>query len=249
LKYDVKAAAMRRVSADTGDIFKPKGQLKREITLAMARPADVIRILGEHLSNDRKARINQVIEHRIRRQTVAIEGLIDPHNTAAVIRTAEAFGLQTVHIIEGATRFVSSRKVTQGTHKWIDFAVWKSPKRFAETVREEGKQILVADAGAGQSLFDLDPAVSSALVFGNEHLGISPAMRELSDGAFSIPMTGFAESINVSVAAAITISALAHRCSGDLTDREKKILKARFYLRAVRAGYDIVKLGIDEGRL
>ena len=236
---------MRRVSADAGDIFKPKGQLRREIALATEQPQDVIRILDAHLTDERKHRIETVIARRIRRHTVALDGVIDPHNTAAVIRTAEAFGLQTVHIIEGSTRFVSSRKVTQGTHKWVDFAVWKGAALFAETVRRENKRILVADAAANQSIFELEPEVPTALVFGNEHLGISKAMRSLADGAFSIPMTGFAESFNVSVAAAITLAALAPRCDGDLSEPEKAVLKARFYLRAVRAGYDIVKLGLS----
>lgn len=237
---------MRRVSGDAGDIFKPKGQLKREIRLAMEQPETVIEVLERHLSEARKERIEAVIRNRIRRHTVAIDGVIDPHNTAAVIRTAEAYGLQTVHIVEGTTRFVSSRKVTQGAHKWIDFAVWKNPALFAAAVRQENKQILIADAAADRTIYELDPQNPTALVFGNEHLGVSEAMRKLADGAFSIPMTGFAESLNVSVAAAVTISNFIPRCKSGLTPPEQQVLKARFYLRAVRAGYDIVQLALKE---
>ncbi len=230
---------MKRVSGDSGDIFKPRGQLKREIELAERYPEEVVRVLSPHLTDERRSRIDGVVAHRIRRQTVAVEGVFDPHNGAAVIRTAEASGLQTVHIIERDYRFLSSRKITQGTHKWVDLAVWKSPEEFARAVKGEGKQILVADAGARQSLDEVDPAMPVAMVFGNEHQGISREMRRLSDGAFSIPMRGFAESFNVSVAAAIGISSITRNKPGDLTETERAILRARFYLRAVRAGYEI----------
>jgi tRNA (guanosine-2'-O-)-methyltransferase len=232
---------MRRVSGDGGDIFKPKGQLRREIELAEQDAAGVVRVLAEHLSEDRRQRIDQVVERRIRGQSVAIEGVIDPHNSAAVIRTAEAFGLQTVHIIEGAHRFVSSRKITQGTHKWVDLAVWKTPEDFARAARGDGKRVLVADADATLSLYDLDPSDEQVLVFGNEHLGITQKLRALSDGAFAIPMCGFATSVNVSVAAAIVISSICRGKAGDLDEADKAVLRARFYLRAVRAGYDIVQ--------
>jgi tRNA (guanosine-2'-O-)-methyltransferase len=231
---------MKRVSGDGGDIFKPKGQLRREIELAERDPEGVVRILEDHLSEERRQRIDEVVERRIRGQSVAIEGVIDPHNSAAVIRTAEAFGLQTVHIIEGVHKFLSSRKITQGTHKWVDLAVWKTPADFTQAVRGEGKRVLVADADAKLSLYDLDPTDEAVLVFGNEHLGITPEMRALADGAFAIPMCGFATSVNVSVAAAIVISAICRGKPGDIGEVEKNVLRARFYLRAVRAGYDIV---------
>ena len=231
---------MRWVTGDGGDIFKPKGQLKREIALAEKMPSQVTHILAEKLSQARRARIDRVVANRIRGLAIAIEGLIDPHNTAAVIRTAEAFGMQTVHVVERNSRFLSSRKVTQGTHKWVDLAVWKRAEAFHQVVKAEGKKVLIADAGASMSFESLSSSDPRVLVFGNEHLGVSEKMRALSDGAFSIPMVGFAESVNVSVAAGIVISAMCRPLSGDLSPREQKVLRARFYLRAVRNGYDIV---------
>ncbi len=71
---------------------------------------------------------------------------------------------------------------------------------------------------------------------------------ELADGSFRIPMSGFVESFNVSVAAAITIAALRKEGKGDLPPRELAVLRARYYLRAVRAGYDIVVLETQKGR-
>ena len=230
---------MKRITGHKGDIFKPKGQLKREIDLAERHAERVVEILGDFVSEERAQFFDRVIQSRIRKLTVAVDGVTDPHNTAAVIRTAEAFGMQTVHIVENGTPFQSSRRVTRGTHKWIDFAVWKTPSQFADAVKGEGKRILTAEAGAAVPLDELDPNIPTALVFGNEKDGISEEMRALSDGNFYIPMDGFAESLNVSVAAAVSIHSLCRRISGDLSPREQSVLKARYYLLSVRAGYDI----------
>ncbi len=239
---------MKRISANSHDVFRPKGQQSREIELAGRIPHEIEAILGKRLSDERRDRIDTVVRHRTNRLTVAIEGVRDPHNTAAVIRTSDAFGLQAVHIIEGGNKFLSSRRVTQGAHKWVDLGVWKQPKQFVQAVQKEGKNVLYAAADGEVSLGEMDPLQPMALVFGNEHEGISPEMRELADGSFHIPMSGFVESFNVSVAAAITIAALRKEGKGDLPPRELAVLRARYYLRAVRAGYDIVVLETQKGQ-
>ncbi len=233
---------MRRSGVNTKDMFRPRGQVAREIELAESAAQEVVEILGDRLSDARLQRIDEVIRHRTRLLTIAIDGVYDPHNAAAVIRTADAFGLQTVHVIEQEARFLSSRKVTQGAHKWVDLMVWKQAERFAESVQKEGKKILVAEANSAIPLGEIDSSEPLALVFGNEHNGISPKMKEMSDGSFSIPMFGFTESVNVSVAAAITLAALRGKGEGGLSGKESEVLRARFYLRSVRAGYDIVML-------
>jgi tRNA (guanosine-2'-O-)-methyltransferase len=233
---------MKRITANSHDVFRPKGQLSKEIELASKFPHEIETILGARLSDERRQRIDDVVGRRTNRLTIAIEGVRDPHNTAAVIRTSDAFGIQAVHIIEGGNRFLSSRRVTQGAHKWVDLGVWKQPNQFIDSVKKEGKSVLYAAADGGVSLDEINPNQAFALVFGNEHEGISPEMKSLADGSFRIPMSGFVESLNVSVAAAITIAALRKDGKGDLPPNELAVLRARYYLRAVRAGYDIVKL-------
>jgi len=233
---------MRRIRAIDGDLFRPRGQVRKEIDLARAAPGEVIRILGQRLSEERRRRIDGVVASRTRRLAAVVEGVHDPHNTAAVIRTADAYGLQEVHVIEGEKRFLSSRKVTQGAHKWVDIAVWSSVEPFFERMREQGRRVLVSDMEGAIDVRELEIDRPTALVFGNEADGISVRMRAAADGAFKIPMHGFVESFNVSVAAAITLSTLRADGRGDLSPPEAAVLRARFYLRAVRAGYDIVML-------
>jgi tRNA (guanosine-2'-O-)-methyltransferase len=232
---------MRTVNVDDGDVFRPRGQARRELELARAEPERVVRVLSAFLTEARRERIEQVLARRTRRLVLATEGIYDPHNSAAVIRTAEALGVQTVHVVQGPCGFRSSRKVTQGAHKWVDLAVWARPESFALHMRAEGRTVLVAAAGeGGLDLRDLTLERPLALVFGNESEGVSPRMRALSDGTFAIPMHGFVESFNVSVAAAIATFALRSDGAGDLDPEDRRVLRARFYLRAVRAGHDIV---------
>lgn len=236
----VYVARMRSVSADDGDVFRPRGQARREIDLATADPDRVVRALAPFLTAARRERIEAVLARRTRRLALATEGVHDPHNSAAVIRTADAFGVQAVHVVEGGCRFAASRKVTQGAHKWVDLAVWSRPEPFVERMRAEGRAVLVAAMDGARRLGELTLERPLALVFGNESEGVSPRMRGLADGAFAIPMHGFAESLNVSVAAAIATFALRAGGAGDLDPDELRVLRARFLLRAVRAGYDIV---------
>jgi tRNA (guanosine-2'-O-)-methyltransferase len=145
-----------------------------------------------------------------------------------------------IHIIEGRTKFKSSMAVTQGAHKCVDIKIWENCNLFAAEMKRSNRRILVAAMDGAQDVYKMEISQPVVLVFGNEAEGISREMFELADGAFKIPMYGFVESFNVSVAAAISVSALRHGRVGDLCDVEKKILKARYYMRAVRAGFDIV---------
>lgn len=233
---------MRRHKSIDGDIFRPRGQAARDLELATSAPLDVIEILGERLSPQRRARIDSVVASRTRTLSVAVEGVHDPHNTAAIIRTADAHGIQDVHIVEGGVRFRSSRKVTQGAHKWVDVSVWRTADEFVAAARGAGRTILVADMDGAAEVGDLEIDRPTVLVFGNEAEGITDHMRGLADGAFRVPMYGFVESFNVSVAAAIAVSTLRRGGQGDLAPSEATVLRARFYLRAVRAGHDIVTL-------
>ena len=233
---------MRRIKAIDGDIFTPTGQTKLELDLAREHPDEVIEVIGRRLSHERKMRIEDVISHRTNKLQVAVEGVNDPHNTAAIIRTADAYGIQNVHIIEGAKKFKSSKKVTQGSHKWVDISVWSTTGVFIEAMRQKKMKVLVAAMVGEINVNTMPVDEPTVLVFGNEAEGISKQMFELCDGAFRIPMFGFVESLNVSVAAAVAVSSLRKEGICQVPPPELQILKARFYLRAIKAGYDIVML-------
>jgi len=224
----------------TADVITRTGQDRAELELASANPLAVLEALEPVLTESRKEIIYSVVRHRTQMLHVAVEGVHDPHNTAAILRTADAFGILNVHIIEGSSKFRSSAAVTQGAHKWLDVNVHKDTRQFIDAMHEQKIKVLAAamEGAIDVSAIELDAPV--VLVFGNESEGISKEMLDLCDGVFKIPMFGFVESFNVSVAAAISMAALRRGGAGDLSASEQLVLKARYCLRSVRGGIDIV---------
>lgn len=208
-------------------------------------PADaavVIRALTPLLTQARLDRIERVIARRTRSVVPVLDGLIDPHNIAAVLRSAEAFGVQDVHVIEASDQpFVASHRVAQGTERWLDILRHRSPETCAAYLRERGYRILVATMGGQTTPRDLNASQDPvAVVFGNEHAGVSPTLTRLSDGTYSIPMRGFVESLNVSVASAITIQAATEPRAGDLPEGARQALRARFMMLSVDRADEVI---------
>ncbi len=152
----------------------------------------------------RLALIRRVAAHRTRAFVPVFDQLCDPHNMSAVLRSAEAMGLETIHVVEGDIPFAGSRPVARGAQRWMEVVTHPSAAACVSALHQEGYKVLVAALGGElgpQSLPDLRPV---AVVFGNEHHGVSEEFRTLADGSYELPMFGFVESLNVSVAAALT---------------------------------------------
>lgn len=171
---------------------------------------------------------------------MVLDGLADPHNSSAVLRSADAFGIQTIHVVVGRHGFRASRGVSKGTHRWLDIVRYDDPESCGRRLKERGFAIYVAEMGASTAPEDLIRIPRLAVVFGNEHRGVSPAMRAQADGTFSIPMRGFVESLNVSVAAAITMRTLAAQGRPRLPPLRAQELKARFLMNSVKNGETVI---------
>lgn len=201
----------------------------------LSRPAEmVIDALSPVVTPERLRRIERVVDARTDDLAIVLDRIADPHNSSAVLRSAEAFGVQNVHAIVGEHGFRASRGVAKGTERWLDVARYASAAACARRLKEGGYQIYVAAMGGRVSLDDLGRVPRLAVVFGNEHRGVSQEMREVADGAFSIPMRGFVESLNVSVAAAIAMQTLSESGRSALDPARKRELLARFLMNSVR---------------
>ena len=191
---------------------------------------------------ERKARIDQVVANRTRTLTVVMEAFCDPQNVNAVLRTCEAFGIQDLHVIEGLMKpYGRNKKVSQNADKWLDVRRWGATRPCLEHLRAEGFALYATHLGPGsRALADLSFAGKVALVFGNEHRGVSAEALALADERYAIPMHGFVQSLNVSVAAAVSIARAVERllaergAHGDLVEAEAAALRERFYLLAVK---------------
>ena len=210
----------------------------------------------EFLVPERRARIDAVVASRTRTLTVVMEAFCDPQNVNAVLRTCEAFGIQELHAIEGPMKpYDRNKKISQNADKWLDVRRWSSTGECLASLKSEGFAIYVTHLGEGTRPLDALPfAGKVALVFGNEHRGVSDEAVALADAAYAIPMRGFVQSLNVSVAAAISIAKAVERREaergrhGDLSDVEAAALRERFYLLAVKQRARIAKAAQVEAR-
>ncbi len=170
-----------------------------------------------------------------------LEDVSDPHNTSAVLRSCDAFGVQQVHAVPGSWGFQVTHKISRGTHRWLDVVAHESAEECAEALKKEGRQIIVASMDGDLSPSDLADVPRPAIVFGNEHRGPSKTMRDFADGVFAVPMVGFVESLNVSVAAAITLFCATQGRRGNLSAEEREVLAARYLMATVRNADQILR--------
>ncbi|HUB09383.1 MAG TPA: RNA methyltransferase [Myxococcales bacterium] len=185
-------------------------------------------------------RIDRVVADRLASPVLVLGGVHDPHNLAAVLRTAEGLGLQEVHVVAGPKGFHPSQAVTQGADKWLDVIRHPGAAACAGALHDRGFRLfasLLDDRAVPLEALPADGKL--ALVFGNEHAGVGPELAALCDGVFRIPMYGFTQSFNVSVAAGIALHhvASASRARGAaLPEGERSVLRERFYALAVKQG-------------
>jgi tRNA (guanosine-2'-O-)-methyltransferase len=210
----------------------------------------------DFLLPERRERIDRAVDQRTRTLTVVMEAFCDPQNVNAVLRTCEAFGVQEVHVVEGPLKtFARNRKISQNADKWLEVVRWKTPAECLGHLRERGFAIYATRLGAGsRPLAELSFAPPVALVFGNENRGVSAEAVALSDQSYAIPMRGLVQSLNVSVAAAISLARAVERREaergrhGDLAPDEADALRQRFYLLAVKQRARIARAARGPGR-
>ena len=158
----------------------------------------------------RRAKIADVVSKR-QRGVIVFEDIADPHNAAAVLRTSEALGFQKIcYIFDVNEPFDPTRvgKESSGSaNKWLDFSIYHSTKACLQDLNDQGYETIatVADGGA-ESILGADLTTPDiALLFGNEHRGLSETAVEMADRRLTIPLGGMVRSLNLSVAAAICL--------------------------------------------
>lgn len=210
-------------------------------------PEAVCGALEPLLTADRIARIDEVLRNRLTSVATAVEDTYDPHNAAATMRTSEALGLQELHVIEPGDRFSTAQGVTRGSHRWIDLFRWKSADVAVNALHARGFRVYATlPEPTAVSIEDVDVSTPLAVIFGNEHAGLSPTAIAAADGAVTVPMFGFTESYNLSVTVGLAMSRLAARrrahlgAPGDLDPGRKARLRARWFAIRIRAAVQIV---------
>ncbi|CAL5061803.1 unnamed protein product [Urochloa decumbens] len=201
---------------------------------------EVVEVLEPHILEPRRDRIRRAVDNRSYAVCLVVEGLSDFGNVSAAFRSADALGVQSVHVIscDSSKRYRDNRHVSMGAEKWLDIEIWNSPAECFSALKKRGYRIATTCLGTDSvCVYDMDWSQPTAIVVGNELRGISEDALELSDLHCSVPMKGMVDSFNVSVASGILmhhavcdrVSRLGHH--GDLLPEENQILLAEFYMR------------------
>ena len=209
----------------------PAGQLPWAGPTSAWTAKGVIAALEPLVLPERLQRLQSVLTRRLSSVTVVLDRPHDPHNGSAVLRSCDAFGVQSVHVLSTAEPFSISRKVAQGAERWVDVAVHQDPQALLRVLRTLDYRLVVTHPQGEHDLRELGSLGRVALLLGNEHDGVLPELARAADLRLAIPMRGFVESLNMSVSAALTVQAATAGRSGDLPAEHAENVYAR-WLRA-----------------
>jgi len=160
------------------------------------------------MTPERSKRLNDVLDKRQPGLTVVLENVSDPHNISAVMRTCDAIGIQDIYILN--TIIPKHKKwgarSSSSAAKWLTVHQFTDVQECFKALREKFRYIYTTHLSSDAvGLYEMDLTRSTALVFGNEHSGVSEQLISLSDGNFIIPQVGIIKSLNISVACAVSL--------------------------------------------
>lgn len=177
------------------------------------------------MTPERRERLLSVLRKRQPDLTVVLENVFDPHNISAVMRTCDAVGIQEIYVL---TNKIPRHKKwgarsSSSAAKWLTVHQFESAEECFAALRKKYTKIYTTHLSSDAvSLHDIDFTESVALVFGNEHAGVSEEIIAMADGNFIIPQMGIIQSLNISVACAVSIyEAMRQKKNAGHYDRQR----------------------------
>ncbi len=188
--------------------------------------------LETYLTDNRLERFKTVLSQRTKHFTVAVEDVYQLHNTSAVIRSCDVFGIQEINIIEEQNTKRIDREIAMGSQKWVDLNRYSNVQDCIANLKQNNYQIVATTPHAKNGdLHRFDVTKKSCFFFGRETKGLSKEVLNQADCFLKIPMVGFTESLNISVSAAIILQHVTTKLKQtDLNWKlpEHEILEKRF---------------------
>lgn len=199
----------------------------------LVSPDWVTKYMSPMLTDERNSRLKEVADNRSFHLVPVLENIYDRGNVSAVMRSAEGLGFIRMMLVESElAKFKAANRVTRGAEKWLDLDIVRTPVEAVKKLKASGYQVVATDLNTPYSIGDVDFSKPTAVVLGNEKDGVSPEMLSLVDQSFKIPMTGFSQSFNISVAASVLFYHVAW------TQRENPKLKvSEAEAKAIFANY------------
>ena len=208
----------------------------------------IIECLSKFTTESRLETFEATLANRTREVCLVLEHVANAHNASAVLRSAEAFGVFEVHVVpQPESRFSLSRNVASGANKWLDINWHNQIENCFLGLKERGYEVWASDLQSDSvSIDEIDVTKKIALVFGNERNGISQVAREHADRRFIVPMQGFVESLNISVAAAVSCYHVMQKrrtlaCQPGLAAADHRAILALWLTQTVRASEEILR--------
>ncbi|CAN5369107.1 tRNA (guanosine(18)-2'-O)-methyltransferase TrmH [soil metagenome] len=162
----------------------------------------------ENLPNARQQKMRQVLARRQPNLAVVLEDVHDPHNLSAVMRSCDAVGIMEIYVVNTLTPPITKlgKRSSAGAKKWVTLHFFQDIDTCMQAVKAKYEQVYATHLSQDAvSLYDLKLTGSVALMFGNERIGLSPHILQYADGNFIIPMQGMVQSLNISVACAVSL--------------------------------------------
>ena len=203
--------------------------------------------LQTYLTDRRKRLFKEVLDQRTRHFTVVTEDVYQLHNTSAVMRSCDVFGIQDLHVIEERLGKRVDKEIAMGAQKWVDIHRHPSAMECIKDLRDKGYQIVATTPhGEAQFLSEFDVSRKSAFFFGTEKKGLSDTVMKEADVRVKVPMYGFTESLNISVSAAIILQQLVDRIRREgvqwqLNSEDKQALEMQWTQKTIKNSEQIIQ--------
>ncbi|MFQ5615841.1 MAG: TrmH family RNA methyltransferase [Anaerolineales bacterium] len=218
---------------------------------------ELIAHLGQFVTENRRAKIAQVLEYRTRHVTIVLEDIYQPQNASATLRTSECLGLQDVYIIENRNRYRINRNVTLGSSKWLTLHRFNAKDQdntpnCLQTLRERGYTLVATSPTVdGCTPDDIPIDKPIAFLFGAELEGLTQYALDSADLHLRLPIFGFTQSYNISVSVAMTLSRVVTRLHESgipwrLTGSETQKLTLAWYRKIVDRAEIIERVFLEE---
>lgn len=179
----------------------------------------LIEQLLEYVTENKRKKMEAVLENRTRYITVILEDLYQEHNASAALRTCDIFGIQDMHVVEARHTFKAISTIAMGSAKWVDVHSHRSITDAVTMLKKQGYKIVATTPHTDcYELPNLPLDQKTALLFGSEQTGLSKSALAQADTFVKIPMYGFVESFNVSVSVALCLYDVIHRLRQSQTE-------------------------------
>ncbi len=198
------------------------------------------------VTENKKEVFRRVLANRTKHITLVLENVFQPQNASAVVRSCDCFGIQDLHVIESENEYNVNPRIVMGASKWVDIHQHTDTTSAIDDLKAQGFQIIATSPHSNDvNVQDFIPHKKSAIFFGTEYDGLSNEVMEKADRFVKIPMYGFTESFNISVAAALVLQSITDTLRNSsinwhLSTQEKQDLFGKWARKCVK-NVDIIE--------